>query len=136
MNQPAEEPDENGMFIVSSVYAPNYTPPVFLHKYRSSSVCLGDPSNKGIKLPVPLAAATEQLTQLKHSLPNDAEKYALKLLFIFFKDEELAESNCTLAEGRRLLDQDVLKGIQCKRVAHVTTLVSLHSHYTLLTQWR
>ncbi len=67
--------------------------------YRSSSVCLGDPSNKGIKLPVPLAAATEQLTQLKHSLPNGAETYALKLLFIYFKDEELVESNCTPAEG-------------------------------------
>ncbi len=55
----------------------------FLHIYRSSSVWLGDPSNNDINLPVTLAAATEQLSQLKHSLPNDAEKCALKLSFFF-----------------------------------------------------
>ncbi len=91
---------------------------------------LGEPSGKGVKVVLPSPLAAEQLTQLRHSVPKDAAKYALKLLSIFFSDSELAESNCTPAEGRKLLNKDVLKGIQCE---YMYDTVLSHAHVILLS---
>jgi hypothetical protein len=45
--------------------------------------------------------------------PKDAAEFALRMLSIFFFNEEkLGASNCTKADGRRLLDQDILKSIK------------------------
>ena len=80
-------------------------------------VVCGDPSTSGkhIVLQVPSLAALnqfEQITATAHT--SDPAKFALKLLSVFFSDEELAESNCTFAEGRRMLDQNILLGIKCE----------------------
>ena len=71
-------------------------------------------SRQGMELVLPSKHAVERLKNLRSSIPKDAGKYALKLLSIFFSDETLAESNCSPAEGRHLVDPDVLTGIHCK----------------------
>ena len=37
---------------------------------------------------------------------------------LFFSKEQLTRSNCTQAEGRELLPQDVIDGIRCKSRNH------------------
>ena len=79
-------------------------------------VICGDPQGQHKILKVPSEAALNQVMQLSSlSAPaSDPSKFALRLLSVFFSEEELAEGNCTYAEGRKLLDQDILNGIKCK----------------------
>ena len=76
----------------------------------------GDPGGQHKILKVPSEAALNQFKQLSSlSAPAcDPAKFALRLLSVFFSDADLAESNCTYAEGRKLLDQNILNGIKCK----------------------
>ena len=80
-------------------------------------VICGDPrrsaSCEHVILKVPSAAALMEFNRVSEFVHGAPKKFALKLLSIFFTDEELAESNCTYAPGRKLLDQQVLRGIQC-----------------------
>lgn len=79
-------------------------------------VCCGQPrlAGKHVYLKLPTEAAVAEFRQLEGCPPKEPGKFALKLLSIFFCDEELSESNCTKAEGRKLLDQNILLGIKCK----------------------
>ena len=54
-----------------------------------------------VKLPSEKAVA--QFYQLNACAPVDAGKFALRLLSLFYTNEELAESNCMPAEGRKLI---------------------------------
>lgn len=47
---------------------------------------------------------------------KDPSKYAPKLLSVSFTDYELIESNCMRAEGRKLLNQDVIIAIKLRKV--------------------
>lgn len=84
--------------------------------YSLTVVC-GDPNTSGkhIVLKVPSVAALHQFQKVSAAAKtSDPAKFALKLLSVFFSDEELSVSiNGTYAEGRRLLDQNVLLGIKC-----------------------
>lgn len=83
-------------------------------------VICDDPTAAGkhliILLRVPSPAALSQFQNITSSTANTPAKFALKLLSVFFGDEELGNSNCTFAEGWRLLDQNVLLGIKCKLI--------------------
>ena len=50
----------------------------------------------------------------KENASTSATQLALKLMDIFFTKEELSSGNCTQAEGRELLRQDVIDGIRCE----------------------
>ena len=80
------------------------------------TVCCGQvgASGKHVYLRVPTEAALMEFQQVSLCPPNDPAKFALKLLSVFFTDELLSTSNCTKAEGRSLLDQEILLGIKCK----------------------
>ncbi len=76
----------------------------------------GNPHNKAQMVWMTFQSE-EQLQQFRNvntTRPKDAAKYALRLLTLFFSEEELAESNCTPAEGRKLLDQKTLSAIKRK----------------------
>ena len=76
-------------------------------------VCCGDPKKSSyVWISVPSEAALLQFHELAAFPPQEAAKYALKLLSVFFSDEELAQSNCTHAEGRNLLDRNTLLAIK------------------------
>ena len=79
-------------------------------------VICGNPNSRDdkISLKVPSEAAKALYLQISNCPPKDPAKFALRLLSVFFTDEELAESNCTDAKGRKLLDQSILWGIKCK----------------------
>ena len=65
---------------------------------------------------LPTSAALAEFKQIDACPPKDPAKFALKLLSVFFSEEELGRSNCTKADGRDLLDQEVLLGIKCKKL--------------------
>ena len=50
----------------------------------------------------------------KEASSTKASSLALKLMEVFFTKEELAQGNCTEAEGRELLSPDVINGIRCR----------------------
>ena len=76
-------------------------------------VCCGDPRKAtSMYVKVPSEAALCQFRELAAFPPKDPAKYALKLLSVFFTDDDLAESNCTRAEGRKLLDQNIIVAIK------------------------
>lgn len=79
-------------------------------------MCCGDWSEKGkhVYLTLPSEAAVIEFQHLNYCPPKDPAKYALKLLALFVSEEELGQSNCTRAEGRKLIDQTVLLGIKRK----------------------
>ena len=81
-------------------------------------VICGNPNSRDNKiiLKVPSEAAKALYLQINNCPPKDPAKFALRLLSVFFTDEELAESNCTDAKGRKLLDQSILWGIKCKYI--------------------
>ena len=56
--------------------------------------------------------ALAEFQSISAAPPNDQAKFALKLLGIFFTQEQLAVSNYTKAEGRQLLDPTVLQAIK------------------------
>ena len=59
-------------------------------------------------------AAVAEFRCVESCLPSEPEKFALKLLSVFFSDEVFGKSICTKAEGRQLLDQNILLGIKHK----------------------
>ena len=69
-------------------------------------VCCGEKAVKGRSVLLTSAALAE-FKQIDACPPKDPAKFALRLLPVFFSDEELGRSNCTKAEGRDLLDQEV-----------------------------
>ena len=64
---------------------------------------------------VPSEAALAQFTKLNAVPPKDPAKYVLRLLSVFFTDEELAESNCMRAEARKVLNQATISAIRGRR---------------------
>ena len=79
----------------------------------SFEVCCGDPETPNyINIDVPSALALSRFKELEAFPPKEPTRYALRLLAIFFSDEELAKSNCTKAEGRNLLDRRTLDAIR------------------------
>ena len=58
-------------------------------------------------------------------LASSASSLALKLMDLFFTKEEMAKSNCTPAEGREILRQDIIAGIRCKFVFLTVTVLSI-----------
>ena len=80
-------------------------------------MCCGDPETQNcIYISVPSALALSRFKELEAFPPKEPTRYALRLLAIFFSDEELARSNCTKAEGRNLLDRRTLDAIRGKHV--------------------
>lgn len=65
-----------------------------------------------VKLPTEFALA--EFHQLNACLPKEPHRYAQRMLALFFSNEVLANSNCTPAKGRQLLDHNVMKAIKCK----------------------
>ena len=77
------------------------------------AVCCGDPRKSSCAwVEVPSEAALTLFWELAAFPPKDPGRYALQLLSVFYSDEELAESNCTRAEGRKLIDQNILIAIK------------------------
>ena len=83
---------------------------------ESLQVCCGNRQAAGqhITITMPSLAALTAFKSINAAPPTDPSKFALRLLTIFFSMEELAASNCTRAEGRNLLDSNVLLAIKCK----------------------
>lgn len=79
-------------------------------------VVCGNPTSKDnqVLVKLPSEAAKALYAQINNCPPKDPAKFALRLLSVFFSDDELAESNCTEAKGRTLLDQSILWGIKCE----------------------
>ena len=76
----------------------------------ANSCILGDPRGEHIKID----GFTQRQVKGKEVLASNASSLALKLMDLFFTKEEMARSNCTPAEGREILRQDIIAGIQCK----------------------
>ena len=62
-----------------------------------------------IKLPNESALA--EFHQLNACLPSEPHRYAQRMLSLFFSNEVLANSNCSPAKGRQLVDQKVMNAI-------------------------
>lgn len=79
-------------------------------------MCCGDRkvSGRHAVVTLPSTAALAEFQAICAAPPNDPAKFALRLLGIFFTQEQLAVSNCTKAEGRQLLDPTILLAIKCK----------------------
>ena len=86
-----------------------YIPPFDL----GLQVCCGTTGVKAKHIAdLPSEAALKEYNALNACPPKEAGKFTLKLLGIFFSPEELSHSNCTKAEGRDLLDPNVILGIK------------------------
>ena len=79
-------------------------------------MCCGQPEvdGKHVYLTLHSEMAVSEFQQISFCPPSEPAKFALRLLSVFFSDDVLAESNCTKAEGRKLLDQQILLGIRCE----------------------
>lgn len=90
----------------------------FLLCYIELQVFCGDKKARGRYsiVTVPSRAALAEYNSVNSAPPGDAAKFALRLLGVFFTSEELARSNCTKAEGRELLDPEILQAIKRERV--------------------
>ena len=91
---------------------------VDLHVDPLQVVC-GNPASKlrcAVKLPTESALA--EFHQLNACLPKQPHRYAQRMLALFFSNEVLANSNCTPAKGRQLVDQHVLLAIKRKFQFH------------------
>ena len=100
----------------------------FLHLYYYNcftcteplQVVWGDPSASNVTLKMPSEQSVADFHQLSACKPSEAGKYALRLLSLLFSNEELAVSNCTPAEGRKLLAKEKLLAIKCKSSLFIT----------------
>ena len=93
------------------------------------TVCCGQVGvpNKHIYVQVPTEAALAEFELITNCPPKDPAKFTLKLLGIFFTEHVLSISNCTKAEGRLILDQNILLGMKCKLV-HYALLINSTDH--------
>ena len=57
-------------------------------------------------------SALAEFHQLNACLPSKPHRYAQRMLSLFFSNEVLAISNCTLAKGRQLADHKVMNAIK------------------------
>ena len=109
-NVPPE--DDAGMLI--------YIRPIYLVCtiiiYSGLQVCCGDRKVSGryAVVSLPSTAALAEFKSINTAPPRDPAKFALRLLGIFFTLEQLSVSNCTKAEGRELLDPNILQAIKRK----------------------
>ena len=80
-------------------------------------MCCGQAGVKGhySVVELPSEAAVAHLRQINACPPGDAAKYALRLMPVFFTSEELGSSNCTVTQGRDLLNQEYLEAIKRKK---------------------
>ena len=93
----------------------NFTLPVA--RSEPLEVCLGDLKGQHVLVKVPSEAALNEFQQITAcTLSLKPSKFATSLMSVFWSDEELAESNCTFAKGRKLLNQRIMLGIKCKYV--------------------
>ena len=84
---------------------------LLLITFHLANCCvLGDPRGDRIKV----EGFTQRQVKGKEVLASDATSLALKLMDLFFSKDEMAASNCTPADGRDLLRQDIIAGIRCK----------------------
>lgn len=79
------------------------------HLHIANSCILGDPRDEHMKID----GFTQRQVKGKEVLVSNASSLALKLMDLFFTKEEMAKSNCTPAEGRDILWQDIIAGIRC-----------------------
>ena len=77
--------------------------------FRYSFLILGDPNGEHVRID----GFTQRQVKGKEVLALSASSLALKLMDLFFTKEEMAKSNCTPAEGREILRQDIIAGIRC-----------------------
>ena len=82
------------------------------------TVCCGEAGVKGkhmmVELPSEHEAALSQFHQVDSCHLKDPAKFTLQLLSVFFSDEEFGRPNCTKAEGREILNPQVLTAIKRK----------------------
>ena len=74
----------------------------------ANACILGDPRGDHVKV----EGFTQRQVKGKEVLASDETTLALKLMDLFFSREDMARSNCTPAEGRELLRQDIIAGIR------------------------
>ena len=89
-------------------------------------------------LKLPSEQAKAEFQQLSACPPRDPGKYALRLLSILFTNDVLANSNCTPAEGRNLIDLNVLlaiKGRQSRQIA-TTCFMFVQCSYTAQVNYK
>lgn len=80
-----------------------------LFNLAAGNACiLGDPRGDHVKV----EGFTQRQVKGKEVLASDETTLALKLMDLFFSREDMARSNCTPAEGRELLRQDIIAGIR------------------------
>ena len=77
--------------------------------FRYSFLILGDPNGEHVRID----GFTQRQVKGKEVLTLSASSLALKLMDLVFTKEETAKSNCTPAEGREILWQDIIAGIRC-----------------------
>lgn len=77
-------------------------------------MCCGNPGRNHVYLKIATEASLADIRQMSSCPPKDPAKFALKLKSVFFSDQELSVSNCTKADGKKLLDPTILLGIRCK----------------------
>ena len=83
-----------------------------LHFFHAASCILGDPTGEHVKI----EGFTQRQVKGKEVLASSASSLALKLMDLFFTKEDMAKSNCTPAEGREILRQDIIAGIRWKNM--------------------
>ena len=71
---------------------------------------LGDPRGEHVVL----SGYTQANVKAEEYSATDACALARKLMELFFTREEMANGNCTEADGRILLNPEVISGIRCK----------------------
>ena len=67
---------------------------------------------------------------------NSTTGSGLKLLSVFFTMDELARSNCTKAERRELLNQEILQTIKCKMSLDMYTRVETCTKLAIVSLFR
>ena len=84
--------------------------------YPGLQVCCGESKapERHVMVSLPSTAALAEYKSINTAPPYDPAKFALRLLGVFFTLEQLSTSNCTKAEGRELLDPNILQAIKRK----------------------
>ena len=61
-----------------------------------------------------IAEKSQLEVRAKESTAKTPEQLALRLLDVSFTKDQLSKSNCTKADGRILLPENIIEGIRCK----------------------